>query len=151
IPYSFFDESHTNYSGARQALLQYEQSACNKRQALRQLLTNLTLWRLDLFVQDGTLILPDNLTLGDINFEWIAAGLPWIDPQKEATANDTLIKQRLKSRQEISKERGKDWFEIVDQIAAEEAYMQAKGIPPVETTTPVPVEPTDNSEGAQAA
>jgi hypothetical protein len=35
IPYSFFDEAHTNYSGARQALLQYEQSADVKRHDVR--------------------------------------------------------------------------------------------------------------------
>ena len=38
IPYSFYAENFTNYSGARQALLQYEQSAKIKRMDLQALL-----------------------------------------------------------------------------------------------------------------
>lgn len=130
IPLSFFDESHTNYSGARQALLQYEQSCDSKRANLQQILTNLTIWRLQLFILDGELVLPDGVTLDDLLLEWIPAGLPWIDPLKEVTANTLAVKGGFRSRQMICKESGTDFFKVADQIAEENAYLSSKGLSP---------------------
>lgn len=146
IPYSFFDESHSNYSGARQALLQYEQSAETKRDRLRQLLNALTAWRMSLFIADGELILPDGMTLDSLKWEWIGAGLPWIDPLKEATADVTLIQAALKSRQEISKERGRDWREIADELATEQTYLTERGI---STNANVSVQVSTGDENAK--
>lgn len=122
IDYSFYDSSHTNYSGARQALLIYEQSCQDKRNRVIQLLNNLTAWRLGLFIDDGELELPAGITLDHIKWEWIPAALPWIDPQKEATANSMLIANRLSSHQQISKEQSRDWFTTIDQLLEEEKY-----------------------------
>ena len=130
IPYSFFNEAATNYSGARQALLMYEQSAKVKRGEVRELLNQLTAWRLQLFIDDGVLVLPAGMTVGDLKWEWISSGIPWIDPLKEASADIALVQSSLRSRQEISKERGRDWFSVVDELAAEEAYLKEKNIVP---------------------
>jgi len=126
IPLSFYDESYTNYSGARQALLLYEQSAEVKRGETRTLLDRLLAWRLGLFIQDGVLTLPRGMGVGDLKWEWIAAGLPWIDPLKEMRADEAAVKNGLKSRTEISKQRGRDWNEICDELAAEETKMQER-------------------------
>ncbi len=128
IPYSFFSEDFTNYSGARQALLQYEQSCEEKRDRIRLLLNGLTAWRLALFIADGYLTLPEGFTLDQVKWEWIPAAIAWIDPQKEATAQTMLISNKLASRQQIAKANGQDWFSIVDQLAAEEEYMRSKGL-----------------------
>jgi lambda family phage portal protein len=154
IPYSFFDESHTNYSGARQALLQYEQSAEQKRRNLRQLLNNLTTWRLGLYVADGELVLPAGMTVDDLKWEWVGAGLPWIDPQKEATADAMLINSGLKSRTEITKERGRDWKEVADELAAEQQYLAEKNVAVTMPSVSVNVnggDNADNADGKQAA
>jgi lambda family phage portal protein len=128
IPFSFYDESHTNYSGARQAWIMYEQSCESKRNQLRQLLNNLTVWRLSLFIADGHLNVPAGMSMDDIVFEWIPAGIPWIDPLKEVTANALAVKSGLKSRQMLCKENGDDFFTIVDQIAQENEYLAQKGL-----------------------
>ena len=138
IPFSFFNESFTNYSGARQALLQYEQSAANKRQALRAILDHLAAWRLSLFIEDGRLTLPAGMTLGDVRWEWIAAGLPWIDPLKEIKADVAAIENGLASRQLVCKARGRDFFEVADQLAAEAAYLAERGLPTSATTDTTP-------------
>lgn len=128
IPFSFYDEAHTNYSGARQAWIMYEQSCESKRNQLRQLLNNLTVWRLSLFIADGHLVVPDGMTLDDIDFEWIPAGIPWIDPLKEVTANAMAVKAGFKSRQMLCKENGDDFYTVVDQIAQENEYLKSKGL-----------------------
>jgi lambda family phage portal protein len=128
IPFSFYDESHTNYSGARQALLLYQQSVEKKRDNLRNLLHALTVWRMKLWIVDGVLELPEGMTLDDLYFEWIGGAFPWIDPQKEANANAILIAQQLTSRQRICKERGLDYFTIIDELAGEKTYAEGKGL-----------------------
>ena len=128
IPYSFFDESFTNYSGARQALLQYEQSAAIKRQDVKTILDRLTAWRLRLFAADGFLPLPADMPIESLAWEWIPAGLPWIDPLKEVQADSLTVEKALNSRQRICKARGVDFFEIADELAQETEYLARKGV-----------------------
>jgi lambda family phage portal protein len=129
IPYSFFDEAHTNYSGARQALLQYEQSADVKRADVRLMLNNLTAWRLRLFIADGLLELPRGVALANLRWEWIAKGIPWIDPLKEVNADIAAIGAGLASRTDVLKQQGKDFFDVADQLAAENQYLESLGLP----------------------
>lgn len=148
IPYSFFDEAHTNYSGARQALVMYEQSASNKRAKLQLLLNQLTIWRLRMFIQAGELVLPEGMRLDNLDFEWIPAAIPWIDPLKEANAWEKQINIKLASRQQLAKEQGKDWFTIVDQLAEEEAYMKKIGLQ-VDAPAEAPATPTPEEVAQQ--
>lgn len=129
IPYSFYDESFTNYSGSRQALLQYEQSAKVKRADVRQLLNNLTAWRLSLFIQDGDLTLPAGMTISGMGWEWVAAGLPWIDPLKETKADIEAVAAGMASTLEVVKRRGRDAYEIADEEAAYRAYRVGLNLP----------------------
>lgn len=126
IPYSFYDEAHTNYSGSRGALLQYEQSAAEKRRDIQDLLNQLLGWRLSLWIKDGVLVLPGTMTLHDLVSEWIPAGLPWLDPLKEVEADIRAVKNKLNSRTRILKRQGLDFFTVADELAAEEEYLAAK-------------------------
>jgi capsid protein len=128
IPYSFYDEGHTNFSGSREALLLYEQSSDIKRDNLRMILDGLTSWRMGMFVRAGTLVLPPGLNFLDLKWEWVASGLPWIDPLKEVNADIASVKGFLNSPQNICKSRGDDFFGIVDQIADAKAYVEKKGL-----------------------
>lgn len=111
IPYSFFNESFTNYSGARQSLLQYEQSAKNKRDQLIEQLDSILVWRLALAVRNGEFIIPRGLR---VRWEWVPNGLPWIDPKKETEADVMAIRAGLASRTHITKRRtGQDWADDV--------------------------------------
>jgi len=77
-------------------------------------------WRLGLFIQDGWLTLPESIPLDRLRWDWIASGLPWIDPLREMKADVEGVTNRLKSRTEISKARGRDWNDIEDELEAEE-------------------------------
>lgn len=132
IPYSFYDESFTNFAGNRQAWLLYDQGAENKRSDNRELLTALTVWRIGLAIIDGELELPKSVgeSIEDINFEWIARGIPWVDPLKDIKADDAAVKLRITSRQRVSKRRyGEDWFEVMDELDAEEERIQSSRRP----------------------
>lgn len=127
IPYSFFDESHTNYSGARQALLMYEQSAAAKRERVVALRENLISWRLGLAIEDGDIDLRGK-DLNEASLVHLATGLPWIDPLKEVNAEIAAVNAGLKSRADVCLAHGRDWYEVADQLAAEKAYMDKLGL-----------------------
>lgn len=121
IPYSFYAENFSNYSGSRQALLQYEMSAEQRRCDNRDLLNELTAWRLKMAIDDGD---PDlaGVTVEDLRWEWVAAALPWIDPVKETAANAMAVDRGFTSTPRVCKEQGGDAWEI----AKEEADFRKK-------------------------
>lgn len=122
IPYSYYDEAHTNYSGAREAMLLHNKSAKAKREQVRNVLNHITRWRLGLFVEDGILNLPANTTINDLKFEWVYQGLPWIDPLKETMADIRAIEAGLASSVEVAKRRGKSAYDIADEEAKLREY-----------------------------
>jgi capsid protein len=119
IPFSFFDEAYTNYAGARQHLLQYEQSAKVRRSEHFAMRDEIIDWRVSLFVFDGELP-PEVLAPQRYHWEWIAAALPWIDPLKEAQAKLMLLAANLESEINLAKAQGREFSDIVAerQIAA---------------------------------
>lgn len=121
IPFSFFDESFTNYSGSRGALLLYEQSADQKRNQVAALLRRLDTWRLRLAILDGRLSLPRGVDLAAIRraLEYIPAGLPWLDPLKEVSADVKAIQNGLTSRTRVLKRRNSDFDEVARELARE--------------------------------
>lgn len=127
IPYSFFAENFTNYSGARQAMLQYEAAAKIKRQDIVALLDHLFRWRAVAWINDG--YLPQGVTLDQLRWRWVPLGQPWIDPLKEMQAKLAALSAGLTSRQRESLDNGEDWFDIVDELAAESEYLKDKGLP----------------------
>jgi len=144
IPYSFFDESFTNYSGARQALLQYEQSVKAKRKGVVELLNRITAWKLTQWIASGLLKMPAGMRLSDTPWEWIPNGIPWIDPQKEMVASALAINANVKSRQMICKINGDDFHDVADQLAAEKEYLESKGLS-AETNVLVGAAPVENT------
>lgn len=61
------------------------------------------------------------------NFEPIEPATPWIDPQKEAAADETAIRSRVVSRHQIIRKRGGDPSEVDAQIAADPMGTPAPG------------------------
>ncbi len=147
IPYTFYDATKGTYSANRQDLLIYEQSAANKRADVRDVLDNLTAWRLGLFIADGILELPAGMQLTDLAWEWQPHGLPWIDPLKEVNADVEAVRAGLASVPEVTKRRGRDAFDIADEQAEYLKYRESIGLPPLDTaTTPEPPSEDDNSD-----
>lgn len=129
MPFSFYSEDFTNYSGARQSLMIYQLSADQKRKSNQQLRRKLIVWRLQKFIDDGELTLPAGFeSADDIEFELIPKGIAWIDPEKEANADEKRLKTKQISNEDLSREKGKDWYMTIDKLAAEKAYAQSKGI-----------------------
>ena len=125
IPYSFYAENFTTFSGSRQAWIQYDQSAKSKRDDNRELLDAILNWRVGLWIEDGEL--PG--TIEDYQWRWVAAGVPWIDPLKEVQADCQAVSAGFTSRTRVCRENGDDFFEIADEIAEENAYLESKGLP----------------------
>lgn len=130
IPYSFYNESFTNFFGSRAAWLHYQRSCIPKQADIRDLLNRLTIWRLMLAILDGDLVLPRGVELDDVSFEWVATGMPWWDPAKEINGDLLAIGAGLDNPQRIVKERGRgDWYDNIDRIAEARAYAEMKGVP----------------------
>jgi capsid protein len=135
IPFSFYDESFTTYSGSRQALLQYEAAAKVRRDDVEELLDHLTAWRLGMAIYDGEL----DANFEDIRWEWIHKGIGWVDPLSEIQANIQAVTNGLDSRTRIVKETtGRDFADLVEEIAAEQKLMIDKQVV-LAPAAPVPV------------
>jgi capsid protein len=128
LPYGFFDESQTNYSGLRFGGVQYEQSAQSKRHRLWMLLNKLTRWRMGLFIADAEIRLPANKQANDLRWIWSHAGVPLFDPLKEISADIAAVNAGFASPQEVCRARGKDFESIIDEIAAARDYAAKKGV-----------------------
>lgn len=129
IPFSFYNESFTNFFGSRAAWLHYQRSCKPKQNDLRELLDSLTYWRVMLGVLDGDIQLPGKMTISDIQWEWVATGMPWWDPAKEINGDLLAIGAGLDNPQRIVKERGRgDFYDNVDRLAEAKAYAESKGV-----------------------
>lgn len=127
IPYSFYDESHTNFFGSRGAWLHYERSCHDKREDQIELRRQYTVWKYQLWIQDGDLVLPRGKTIVDTPFEWVPEGMPWWDPAKEIRGDLMAIGAGLDNPQRIIKERGRGDLET-NLYAIAEAIQLAKDI-----------------------
>lgn len=128
IPFSFYDESHTNFFGSRAAWLHYERSCRDKRDDQLEMRRNYTVWKLRIWIRDGRLVLPAGMTISDCTFEWQARGMPWWDPSKEVAGNVAAIGAGLDTPQRICKAADSDFYDNIDQIAEAQAYAKSKGV-----------------------
>lgn len=128
IPYSFFDESFTNFYGSRGGLIQYLKSCRHKIADLQELLDDITRWRLGLFVADGDLELPAGFDFSQLRWEWVPDGVPWWDPEKEVRGHTRAIAAGLTDFQRVCHETGTDFYDNIDRISEQQAYAAKKGV-----------------------
>ncbi len=76
IPFCFYNEAHTHYSGSRQAWLQYEHAAVDKRLNLQEFLEEAVRWRLAVAALSGDLMLPRKTSVADLPLRFIPLGVP---------------------------------------------------------------------------
>jgi hypothetical protein len=129
LPFSFYDESFTNFFGSKAALTLYLQSVRTKRLDVEALLVSLTIWRLKLAIEDGEILLPSSIkTFDDVVFKWSPAGIPWFDP-RDVVGDINAIKAGLKSRTQVRMERfGDDWRDTAKELAEEEILIEDLGL-----------------------
>ena len=148
IPYSFYNESFTNYSGARQAIVLYEQSLKDKREDVKELLNSLTYWRLQKWIIDGVIQLPIGMSISDVKWEWQPTGIPRIDQLKEAKGDRESVDGLINSRQRIVKRTlGADYRDILDEIQDEEKEIAQRGLGPVTSDGQSNSEPASANSG----
>jgi capsid protein len=132
IPYSFFDESHTNFFGSRGALLNYLKSCESKIADLQDMLSDITEWRLRMAVADGDLTLPPGMSVSDLssqkNWQWVPGGVEWWDPSKEVKGHTMAIAAGLDNPQRVCRQAGTDFYSNVDAIAEAMKYARSKGV-----------------------
>lgn len=129
LPYSFADESFTNFFGSRAAVAHYIKSCSSKRADLVELLDNLTRWRLSLAVATGQLVLPAGVAMESVRWEWVPAGVPFWDPLKDVTASIMAIQAGLTTRGRIIKETyGGEFTDTIDTLETEQAYAASRNV-----------------------
>lgn len=125
------DMSQVNYSSARQGLLEDRSTYEMEQQFFKDhFLSEVYEEFLEAAVLAGVLRIPDFFKNKEayLKHEWIAPGMKWIDPKKEADANKIMLDNNLTTLESIAAGTGQDWREIIDQRAMEIAYAREKGV-----------------------
>lgn len=129
IPFSFYDEAHTNYSGARQAWIQYEQSADWKRSDNKLFLDDWTQWKLGIGIARGQVTLPRSIKPEELDWEWIPTAVPWIDPLSEVQADLAAIDGGLETRTSVIRRRtARSFRDVLAELKVEKDEARAAGV-----------------------
>lgn len=125
------DMSQVNYSSARQGLLEDQKTYLMYQKFLiDHFLTPIYEAFIEAAVLAGKLDIKDFYKDKEkyLYHEWIAPGMKWIDPLKEANANRIALETNQTTLAEIAGSRGSHWKELIDQRAKEIEYMRLKGV-----------------------
>jgi capsid protein len=128
IPYSFFDESFTNFYGSRGGLIQYLKSCETKIEALQEFQDDWATWRLGMAVADGELPLPSGKGFDFLNWEFVPAGQPWWDAITEVRGQMMGIAAGLTSPQRACREIGTDFETNIKEIADAMKIAEKSGV-----------------------
>lgn len=132
IPYSFYDESHTNFFGSRGAWLHYERAALAKRRALLQLLDAWKFWRLETAIVRKEWTPPRAYTMAELigPLQYVPAGMPWWKPTEELKGDLDAIGAGLNNPERVARERqGGDVYENLKITARVIDYAKQLGVP----------------------
>jgi capsid protein len=141
IPYSFWDESYTNFNGSRTALILYLRSCEKDRERHVAFRNDWFQWRLKVGILKGEIQLPSSFEISPKNWLWVPDGLQYWDTMKEASADEKLVNIGLRSRTEIRRERyGDEWADVVNKLAEEKKMMKALDL--IEEPEPAALPPT---------
>lgn len=130
IPYSFYDEGHTNFFGSKAAWQHYDKSCVTKRKRNMSLLDWWTVGQFQRAVISGELSLPAGMRLANQFWEWVPHGMPWWDQLKEINGDKAAVSGGFDNPYDICKRRGNKSFEDnIDLTAKAMKYAEAKGVP----------------------
>lgn len=149
------DLEHVNFSSIRAGLLS-ERDAWRKYQAwlVSHLHRRVYLAWLTWALTTGALRLPSRNRDRWSKHRWQTRGWPWVDPDKDLSAAAKEIRLGLNSRTRLAAERGRDFEEILRELAQEEEMAREMGV--ALTTdlstggSPQAPAPADGDEDAEA-
>lgn len=125
------DMSRTNYSSARQGLIEDETTYYEEVELLKELVLDEIY---ETFVISailaGAVVIPDfwERKAEYMKHEFVAAPRKWIDPQKEASAAATALSTGQKTFKQVAAENGMDWKDQIDDIAEVVEYGESLGL-----------------------
>lgn len=59
---------------------------------------------------------------------WMCTGWPWMDPVKDSTAAKMDLEMGITSPQRLCADRGRDYYDVIDEIADAKAYAELKKV-----------------------
>jgi lambda family phage portal protein len=62
--------------------------------------------------------------------KWLTPGWGWVEPLKEAQADEVLLRNKFTTRADVLAKSGKDWEEVLDQLEEEEDELEERGMMP---------------------
>jgi len=128
IPYSFYDAAKANYYNRKADIQQYQDSADAKRESNRTWLDEWLLWKLRLWVLNGTLVLPDGWTVEKVadRCEWLPTGMPWVDKLRDMKADAMAIGLNLDSELRAARRNGDDCYQLAGERMDLEEWILAE-------------------------
>ena len=124
------DMSQSNYSSARQGIIEDGETFADDREAIENVMDEIFETFLISAVLSGKISIPDFWSNKEKYFEhsWVKVPKPWIDPAKEATANKVALETGQKTFKDIAAESGKDWRQAIDDMAEAQEYANKRGV-----------------------
>jgi lambda family phage portal protein len=125
------DMSQVNYSSARQGLLEDKRTYQEMQDYLiEHFLYEIYNEFLVISILDGKLPIKDffNNKQKYLRHKFITSGWDWIDPKKEADANETALSSGQTTLAEVTANKGGDWKDNLEQRAKELNYAKQLGI-----------------------
>lgn len=129
IPFSFFDESFTNFYGSRGGLIQYLHSCQDSRSNLQSHQNGWARFSIGTGVADGELTLPRGKDFDFVRFEFVPMGIPWWDRVKEARGAAMEIAAGFSNPQRVCREIGTDFEQNILQTKRAMEFAEANGVP----------------------
>lgn len=139
------DMSETNYSSARQSSIEDEMTYAEEIELLVEKFMSPVY---EAFVESA--LLCGAITVKGMKWtdakkltvhKWAASPKKWIDPLKEANATRVALESGQKTFTQVCAENGRDWREVIDEMAAAQEYATAKGVNIVQGKAPAPAVP----------
>jgi capsid protein len=130
LPYSFYDEKHTNFYGSRGALMHYVRSCEAPRSANTAFLGHLLKWSITKWITDGYIKLPRGYDVRKIRWQCVPRGIPIWDPAKEGKGMDNSVRSAYTAPQKVCMEMGTDYYENIELIKEAREYAERHGITP---------------------
>lgn len=125
------DLTQANYSSARQATIEDEETFIPEQQKLKdEFLDEAYETFVISAVLSGAIECPDFWAKKDmyLSHEWNRKPKKWIDPQKEANANKMAVASGQKTIADIWREDGRDYMEVMDEMKAIQDYAEKIGL-----------------------
>jgi lambda family phage portal protein len=123
------DTSQANYSSQRAALIPERDHwrLVQKRTAMH-VHRPIFLWWLPQALLTGRIVTDNRVAAQLDEHEWRPRGWMWVDPANELDALEKEINLGINSRTRASSERGRDYEDVIDEIAEEQRYAADEGV-----------------------